>query len=143
MDTMDSQILATLQSLLTATGAADPEPFRLKPFYHHCARLPLAHDGKHVALPLKSLLLNYTHLRQDVKISLDNALHERWRVFAAETPLPLPSVAEDRPAPDPGPPPPTPALNDAPSDDSRPTARPVKEDWFDRFLNGVRCLLFL
>jgi hypothetical protein len=142
MDTMDSQILATLQSLITGTGAADLDPSRLKPFYHHCERLPLIQDGKHVALPLKSLLLNYTHLRPEVKISLDNALHERWRVFAADTPPPPPNVAEDRPAPDPVPPP-TPALNDAPPGDSRPTARPVKEDWFDRFLNGVRCLLFL
>ena len=142
MDTMDSQILATLQSLMTGTGAADLDPPRLKPFYQHCARLPLVHDGRHVALPLKSLLLNYTHLRPEVKISLDNALRERWHFFTAETPPPLPNVAEDRPAPDPVPPPPS-RLNDAPPGDSRPATRPVKEDWFDRFLNGVRCLLFL
>jgi hypothetical protein len=142
MDTMNAQILATLQSLMTGTGAAELEPSRLKPFYHQCARLPLLHDGKQVALPLRSLLQNYTHLRPEVKISLDKALHERWRRFTAETSPSLPRVAEVRPVPEPVPPQ-SPVLNDAPPDDSRVSDLPVKEDWFDRFLNGVRGMLFL
>ena len=139
---MDAQLLAALQSFMTDTGAADLDPSRLKPFYRHCAQLPLNHDGRQVSLPLKSLLLNYAHLRPELKTSLVKTLHERWRRFGAEMPPSPPRVAADPPATEPVrelilPPKKTPPTNNYTD------SRPVKEDWFDRLLNGVRCLFFL
>jgi hypothetical protein len=139
---MDAQHLATLQSLMTDAGLADLDPSRLEPFYRHCARLPLAHDGRQVSLPLKSLLLNYAHLRPELKTSLDKALHERWRRFAAETPSSPPRVAIDQPATEPAWEPALPPKK-APSTSRHPFSQPVKEDWFGRLLTGVRCLFLL
>ena len=139
---MDAQLLAVLQSFMTDTGAADLDPSRLKSFYHHCARLPLAHDGRPVSLPLKSLLLNHAHLRPELKTSLAKTLHERWRRFAVGTPPSPSSVAADLPATAPVREPILPPKK-APSANNYRFFRPIKEDWFDRFLNGVRCLFFL
>lgn len=139
---MDSQLWTTLQSLMAGSGAADLEPSCLKRFYTHCAGRPLVHDGRHLSLPLKTLLLNYSHLRAEVKIALDKALDARWRCFAAETPKSPPGVAEERQVPDPVFSPP-PACGGAASYVSPVNIRPRREDWFDRFLNGVRSLLFL
>ena len=139
---MDAQLLAALQSLMTDTGAADLDPSRLKPFYRHCARLPLTHDGRQVPLPLKSLLLNYAHLRPELKTSLNKTLHERWRRFAAETPFSPPRAAIDPPTTTPVDEPALPPEK-APFTRNHSFAPPVKEDWFDRFLNGVRRLFFL
>jgi len=137
---MDSQLLAAMRSVVR--GAEDLDPSHLKRFYTHCARRTVVLEGRHILLPLKSLLLNYTYLRPEVKTSLDKALLERWRQFTAETPPSSPRVINDRPAPEPELPPML-AYNDAPPDDGRAAARPIQEDWFDRFLNAVRCLLFL
>jgi hypothetical protein len=135
MDEMNAQLLDALRSLMTGAGETDLAPTRLKPFLAHCARRPLALDGRPVLLPLKALLLNHAYLRPEVKAALDKTLHEQWRRFTAASPSP--SVVAREPQP------PAPVPEPALPDDDRPVSRTVKEDWFDRFLNGVRCLFFL
>ena len=127
---MDAQLLDALRSLMTGTGETDLAPSRLEPFFVHCARRPLALGGRPVLLPLKALVLNQAHLRPEVKAALDKTLHEQWRRFTAATPPS--SVVASAPGPEPALP-----------DDDRPVSRTVEEDWFDRFLNGVRGLFFL
>jgi hypothetical protein len=134
---MDSHFLTALQALMTDRVAADLDPSHLKRFYTYCARRPLVLDGKPLSLPFKTLLLNHTHLRPEVKIALDEVLREQWHRFTAETSQTSPPVVEDRPASEL-----LPASGLPPADD-RPESWPVKEDGFDRFLNGVRRLLFL
>ena len=142
MTTMEQQCLATLQRLLPDCGATTLEPSLLNHFYQHCARQPALRHRQLASVTLKTLLYRYPCLRPEIQAALNTFVADQWRIYTAETTLP--QAAPDAPQPDAAP---TvahaaPAPATPPSDD--PPALPaMREDWFDRFLNGVRVLLFL
>jgi len=139
---MEQQCLATLQRLLPDCGAATLAPSLLHHFYKHCARQPALRHRQLASVSLKTLLYRYPCLRPEIQAALNTFVADQWRRYTAETPLP--QAAPDAPQHDAAP---TvthaaPAPTAPPSDD--PSVLPaMREDWFDRFLNGVRVLLFL
>ena len=142
MTTMEQQCLATLQRLLPDCGAATLEPSLLNHFYQHCARQPALRHRQLASVTLKTLLYRYPCLRPEIQAALNTFVADQWRIYTAETTLP--QAAPDAPQPDAAP---TvahaaPAPATPPSDD-RPALFVMPEDWLDRFLNGVRMLLFL
>ena len=139
---MEQQCLATLQRLLPDCGAATLAPSLLHHFYKHCARQPALRHRQLASVTLKTMLYRYPSLRPEIQAALNRFVADQWRRYTAETPLP--QAALDVPQPDAAPTVPhaAPAPTVPPSDD--PPALPaMPEDWFDRFLNGVRVLLFL
>ena len=139
---MEQQCLATLQRLLPDCGATTLEPSLLNHFYKHCARQPALRRRQLASVTLKTLLYRYPSLRPEIQAALNTFVADQWRRYTAETPLP--QAAPDVPQPDAAPTVPhaAPAPTAPPSDDS-PALPAIREDWFDRFLNGVRMLLFL
>ncbi|MBC2733923.1 MAG: hypothetical protein HF981_06150 [Desulfobacteraceae bacterium] len=139
---MEQQCLAILQRLLSDCGAATLEPSLLNHFYKHCARQPALRHRQLASVSLKTLLYRYPRLRPEIQVALNTFVADQWRRYTTETPLP--QVAPDAPQTDAAPtvahaaPAPT-----APPSDDRPALPAMREDWFDRFLNGVRILLFL
>lgn len=139
---MDQQCLATLQRLLSGFGAATLEPPLLNDFYKHCARQPALRHRQLADVSLKTLLYRYACLRPEIQAALNAFAADQWRRYKAETSLPqaapdivqtdaAPTVPRSAPAPT------------APPSEAPPALPAMREDWFDRFLNGVRMLLFL
>jgi hypothetical protein len=142
MTTMEQQCLATLQRFLSDCGATTLEPSLLNHFYQHCARQPALRHRQLASVTLKTLLYRYPSLRPEIQAALNTFVADQWRRYTAETPLP--QAAPDVPQSDAAPtvPDAAPVPTAPPSDN--PAALPaMPEDWFDRFLNGVRMLLFL
>jgi hypothetical protein len=142
MTTMEQQCLATLQRLLPDCGAATLEPSLLNHFYQRCARQPALRHRQLASVSLKTLLYRYPSLRPEIQVALNTFVADQWRRYTAETPLPqaAPDVPQSDAAstvPDAAPAP------TVPSSDHPPALPAMREDWFDRFLNGVRVLLFL
>ena len=139
---MEQQCLATLQRLLSGCGATTLEPSLLNHFYQHCARQPALRHRQLASVTFKTLLYRYPSLRPEIQAALNTFVADQWRRYTAETPLP--PAAPDAPQTDAAPAVPhaAPAPTAPPSDD-RPALFVMPEDWFDRFLNGVRVLLFL
>lgn len=137
MTTMEEQRLATLQTLLESSGTATIDPSLLLRFYKHCVRQPVVFDQRLVPCPLKTLLYHHRFLRPEIQAALTDVIVSRWRIFSAETALPetaeVVSPSDPEPLiPAPEPPPIVPRFA---SPDKR-------DDWFDRFLDVVRILLF-
>lgn len=134
---MEQQCLATLQTLLSDCGAASSEQPLLERFYKHCARQPAVLQQRLAPLRLKTLLYHYRFLRPEIQETLAEFVAVHWRFFAAGSALP--DTTDEAP-----PAHPDPAL---PVHESSPIvnrfasqARP--DDGFDRFLDGIRKLLF-
>lgn len=137
MTTMEAQCLATLQTFLDSSGTVTIEPPLLKRFYKHCARQPAVFHQRLAPCSLKTLLYHYRFLRPEVQATLAEFIASHWRIFSAETVLPE-TVADVSPS-DSEPVVPTPE----PSPIVQRLASPDKrDDWFDRFLDVVRILLF-
>lgn len=139
---MEQQCLATLHRLLSGCGATTPEPSLLNHFYRHCARQPALHHRQLASVSFKTLLYRYPCLRPEIQAALNTFVAHHWQIYTAETPLSQaapdtcqtdtpPTVPDAVPAPA------------APPADDRPAFPVIRDDWFDRFLNGVRMLLFL
>jgi len=139
---MEQQCLATLQNLLAGCGATTPEPLLLNHFYKHCARQPALRHRQLASVSFKTLLYRYPCLRPEIQAALNTFVAHHWQIYTAETPLSqaapdtfqtdaAPTVPDAVPAPA------------APPSDDPPALPAMREDWFDRFLNGVRMLLFL
>ena len=139
---MEQQCLATLQGLLSDCGATTLELSLLNQFYQHCARQPALRHRQLASVTLKTLLYRYPSLRPEIQAALNTFVADQWRRCTAE--IALPQAAPDAPqanlAPTAPHAAPAPA---APPSDAPPALPAMPEDWFDRFLNGVRMLLFL
>ena len=138
---MEQHYLAALQDLLTEKGAANIAPPQLKDFYKHCTRQPAAWGRGQTPLPLKTLLYRHRHLRPDVRDALAAFVAHHWEGFAASAApadADAPAASPETPAaPSPIP------VDDKPTPDGEPLTHRLKsEDWFDRFLDLVRILLF-
>jgi hypothetical protein len=142
MTMMEQQCLATLQRLLSGCGATTLEPSLLDHFYQHCARPPALRRRQLASVSFKTLLYRYPCLRPEIQVALNTFVADHWRTFTAETPLPqaAPDTPQTNTAPSVSDAAPTPVALSTPD---RPPSPPIHEDWFDRFLNGVRMLLFL
>lgn len=139
---MEQQCLATLQTLLSGGGAAMIEQPLLENFYKHCARQPAVCRRHLATVSLKTLLYHYACLRPEIQATLGKFVTDHWRIYAAETPLP--KAAPDASQTDPAPTVPISASTPvAPPTVDRLTSPAIRDDWFDRFLDGVRILLFL
>ena len=139
---MEQQCLATLQRLLPDCGAATLEPSLLNHFYKHCTRQPALRHRQLASVTLKTLLYRYHSLRPEIQVALNTFVADQWRRYTAETPLP--QAAPDVPQSDAAPTVPDAApVPTAPPSEDRAALPAMPEDWFDRFLNGVRVLLFL
>jgi hypothetical protein len=133
-----------LQALL-AEGCppVEPEARLLVHFYRHCLRLEAQENCRRLPLPLKSLLARYADLRPAVQAALRTYVVDRWKGFAAKG-AGLPSdpfvervsFAAGRASA----PPPVESVFPAP-ESTHPGA--PRQDWFERFLDAVRGLLFL
>lgn len=138
---MEPQCLATLQTLLTDGGAGTIEQPLLERFYKHCARQPTLRFRPLATVSLKTMLYHYPYLRPSKQAALRKFVAEHWRSYTAETPIP--NAVPDAPQNDS-----PPALPDtAPSAVASPHADrskspAIREDWFDKLLNGIRILLF-
>jgi hypothetical protein len=137
MITMEPQCLATLQTLLTDCGAAAIEQSLLEGFYKHCLRQPAAFHQRLASRSPKALLYHYRFLRPEIQKALKESITDHWQIFAAE--VALPGVTDDPPQinPDPVFPVHEPSLIA-----NRFASQARRDDWFDRFLDGVRILLF-
>jgi hypothetical protein len=138
---MEQHYLAALPNLLAEKEAASIAPQRLERFYKYCARQPAAWGPGQTPLPLKTLLYHHRHLRPDVREALAAFVARHWEGFAASLAAAdgnAPAAAAETPSP-----PAPPAVEDKPASlYLLPLHRPGSEDWFDRFLNWVRILLF-
>jgi hypothetical protein len=149
---MEPTYLAALQDLLAQCGAATIEPPRLVHFYKHCSRQPIRLNRVPIGVPLKTLLYRYPYLRAPLQECLVAFVAEHWGRFAPETvpptpdpemeiddndALPVPDVVTDERGAAP-----VPAPDESPAAADAFAFNPVREDWFDRFLDFVRILLF-
>ena len=138
---MEQPYLEALQDLLAEKGVATIAPSQLEHFYKHCARQRAAWGRGQTPLPLKTLLYRHRHLRPDVRGALAAFLARHWEDFTARHARAhedAPAVAPEAPAA----PAPIP-VDDQPAPDHDPLMhRPKTEDWFDRFLDLMRILLF-
>jgi len=137
--------LERLQALLTDSARTVAlEASLLEAFYQHCARQPAAANRRRMPLPLKSLLYRYSFLRPTVQADLAGYLAEQWLRFVAEdsatASVDRRAEPESPPDRDRSPDPPPPAVSAAPHTHALPGP---SRDWFERFLDGVRILLFL
>lgn len=139
---MEQQCLATLQRLLSDCGAATLEPSLLNHFYKHCARQPALRTRQLASVSLKTLLYRYACLRPEIQAALNTFVADQWRIYTAENPAlqVAPDISQIDATPTIPDAAPTPVALSTPD---RPPSPPMPEDWFDRFLNGVRMLLFL
>jgi len=149
---MENQCLATLQTLVQASGAASVEAPLLEQFYRHCARQPMVLGRVPVGIAFKTLLYRHPFLQPSRQEFLAAFVADHWRRFAPEDapPAPAPKAAID--ASDTPPDPEDEAgqrdADPVPAADASPAAvddfafTPVRQDWFDRFLDFVRILLF-
>ena len=137
MTTMEEQCLATLQTLLASCGTATIDPPHLERFYKHYARQPADSLQRLAPCPFKTLLYHYRFLRPEQQASLADFVAAHWPTFTAEAVLP--DTAVDSPPTDLGPgipvPEPSPIVH-------RFASQAKRDDWFDRFLDVVRILLF-
>ena len=134
---MEDQCLTTLQSLPESSGTATIDPPLLRRFYTHCVRQPVVFDQRLAPCPLKTLLYQYRFLRPEVQVNLAEFIVSHWRIFSAE--VQMPETAEDVPPTGPEPLIPAP---EPPPIVPRFTSPDKRDDWFDRFLDVVRILLF-
>jgi hypothetical protein len=138
---MEQHYLAALQDLLAEKGGANLAPPHLERFYNHCTRQPAAWGRGQTPLPLKTLLYHHRHLRPAVREALAAFVARHWEHFATNHA----PADEDAPAASPE----TPATPSALPVESRPfpdddpmMPSPKSGDWFDRFLDLVRIILF-
>jgi hypothetical protein len=142
MTMMEQQCLATLQTLMSGGGATTLEQSLLKHFYKHCARQPAVRHRQLASVSLKTLLYRYSNLRPEMQAALNKFVADQWQIYPAAPPAPqvAPDTSQIDAAPTVHDTAPTSVLLSTPD---RPPSPPIHEDWFDRFLSGVRVLLFL
>lgn len=133
----EQQRLTTLQTLLTDSGVGTIEYPLLERFYKHCARQPALLHQRLVPLRLQTLLYHYRFLRPEIQASLAEFITLHWRVFAAGSVLP--ETTDDAPPTHPDP---ALTVHEPPPIVNRFASRARRDDWFDRFLDGVRILFF-
>jgi hypothetical protein len=152
MTAMENQCLATLQTLVQANGADSVEARLLEQFYRHCARQPMVLNRAPLGIAFQTLLYRYPFLQPSRREFLAAFVANHWRRFApdAAPPTPAPEAAIDAndAASDPGDEAEQHDAAPVPAADASPAAvddfafTPVRQDWFDRFLDFVRILLF-
>ena len=134
---MESEARAKLKSLLEGSNPAISDQAILERFFKHCARRRLMLNRRQVPLTLQTLLVRWPHLRSEVKIAARAFIQAQWQRMCPEVVAVPQTEAQPAPATQPEP---LLSVNDASPGFAAP---PAREDWFDRFLNGVRVLLFL
>lgn len=149
---MENQCLATLRTLVQANGADSVEAPLLAQFYRHCARQPMVLNRAPLGIAFQTLLYRYSSLQPSRQEFLAAFVADHWRRFAPEAapPTPAPEAAIDAndAAPDPEDEADQRDAAPVPAADASPAAvedfvfTPVRQDWFDRFLDFVRILLF-
>lgn len=134
---MKTDAMVRLKSLLEGSNAAPSDQGTLEHFLKHCARRRLMMNGRQVPLPLQTLLVRWPYLQSEVKIAAETFIQNQWQRMCPEVVAVPQTEAQPASATQPEP---LLSVNDASPGFAAP---PAREDWFDRFLNGVRVLLFL